>query len=93
MTPPEYDALSFAAHWENVIGPGGLLTNRVIRKRDAERCVRRGWLVSQQLRVCDGDGCALEPERYRLGYVLTDAGRRAFADEERRMAGRKLTLV
>lgn len=78
MTRAERNVLEFAERMAD-LGIGGMFTSRLLRKRDAERCVAKGWLCGQMLRVCDGDGCALEPERERWGYVLTDAGREALA--------------
>ncbi len=62
-------------HFGSVITGGGLLL------RDVRRAIRDGLIVSAgQVIVCDGDGFGLEPERYREGFKLTDAGRAVVAE-------------
>jgi hypothetical protein len=45
------------------------------RKETAEALVAEGLLKHAWAVVCDGDGWPVQPERERLGYELTDAGR------------------
>lgn len=77
MTPAQRDVLEFAAKMDRVHASGtGMFTGRLLRKRDADRCVANGWLVKKRLRVLKGDFAA-EPERFRWGYVITPAGKAA----------------
>ena len=56
-----------------------LCTGRIVRKSDAERLIARGMLEDAGIAaLCDGDGYAHQPERYRQSYALTEQGR-AFA--------------
>lgn len=52
-------------------------TNRVYRKTTAQKLVQKGMLVPCVYQVCDGDGFALQPERERVGYELTELGENA----------------
>lgn len=53
-----------------------LCTGRTVRKVDAIRLVARGMMQDGGMAViCDGDGFAKEPERYRQSYILTEQGR------------------
>jgi hypothetical protein len=55
---------------------GSLLTGRAFPRRRMLGYVRRGLAKSVgQVLVCDGDGCPLDPEREREGFVLTEQGR------------------
>jgi hypothetical protein len=82
-TKRQRDVLEAAEHMFRVLDGAALLTGRSIRAAVARQCVSRGWLVdSGPVLVLDGDGCALDPERYRHGYMLTDAGRAALAADE-----------
>jgi len=83
MTNNEFDVLEAVAHMESC-GFTGMFTGRRYRRRDAERCVKAGWLEPKMLVACDGDGFHLEPERERGGYVLTEAGRQALKRERAR---------
>lgn len=79
MTRFERDALVEAKHQER---HGMFLTSgRVILKRDILQCVGKGWLreLDELVVMCDGDGWHREPDRYRVGYALTDAGREALS--------------
>ena len=53
----------------------GMTSGRLYRKREAEALVKSGHLSKLSMVMCDGDGFALEPERERMGYVLTEKGR------------------
>lgn len=56
---------------------GSAITGGDIRRRDVMRAVRAGLVVSAGIvQICDGDGCAVEPERFAEGFKLTEAGRR-----------------
>jgi hypothetical protein len=60
---------------------GSLITSRQFPRRDMLRLVGRGLVRSIGLvAVCDGDGAHVDPERWREGFVLTEAGREAVAD-------------
>lgn len=82
LTRLEQDAVEAAEWAEEHFGSlhsGGGITLRRLR-----RLTERGFLVSVGPTVmCDGDGCALEPERYREGFRLTDKGRRELAEIRR----------
>ena len=83
MTNAEYDVLDWASHMVGC-GIAGMFTGRRLRRRDAKRCAAQGWLEPQWLRVVDGDGFTVEPERERFGYVLTEQGSAALAAERDR---------
>jgi hypothetical protein len=56
---------------------GSLVTGGPVRRRDVLRAVERGLAQSVGLvRVLDDDGHPSEPERFREGFRLTEAGRR-----------------
>jgi hypothetical protein len=60
---------------------GSLATSRQVRRRDVLRAVERGLAQSVgDVVMCDGDGWIIEPERYREGFTLTDAGRAKLAE-------------
>ena len=60
---------------------GSLATSRQVRRRDVLRLINEGLAKSiGQAVLCDDDGWPLDPERYREGYVLTDAGRAKLAE-------------
>ena len=55
---------------------GSLVTNRQCSRRDVLRAVKNGLAKSiGQVLMCDDDGFHLDPERFREGFVLTDAGK------------------
>lgn len=54
---------------------GGLISGGSLRRRDVMRLVKLGLARSLgMVTVCDDDGFALEPEREREGFALTEAG-------------------
>lgn len=64
---------------------GSVTTSRFLPLRDVRRCVERGLLKSVGLvTLCDDDGFTLDPERFREGYVLTEAGRAALPQDASR---------
>lgn len=75
LTKSEREFLSRALHWHNKMG-WVMGTGRMYRRATGERLKRRGMLVDVEYRVCDGDGFALQPERWRSGYELTEEGKR-----------------
>jgi hypothetical protein len=82
ITRNQRDVLEFADRMQRCHGPGcGMFTNRTLRKATAEQCVKLGWLRKDWLRVLDDDGFAKEPERERMGYVLTDSGKQALGED------------
>lgn len=88
MNAKDFELLERAEHLAKCIDAMGVFTGRTMRKRTAERCVARGWMVNAYLTVCDGDGFSLDPERWRWGYSLTEAGREALHAEQRCRAER-----
>lgn len=55
---------------------GSLVTGCNCPRRDVLRAVDAGMAKSAgMVVVCDGDGRTKEPERYREGFVLTEAGK------------------
>lgn len=55
---------------------GSVCTNQNLPKRDMRRAIASGYAKSiGQVVLCDDDGCALVPERFREGFVLTDLGK------------------
>jgi hypothetical protein len=57
---------------------GSLITNNQCSRRDVMRAVKNGLAKSiGQVLVCDDDGCHIDPEQWREGFVLTDKGRAA----------------
>lgn len=75
MTPVMMsDILETIAWGEKMFG--SLTTNRHCTKRDVAKAVRAGFARSiGQVALCDDDCHIIEPERYREGFVLTDAGK------------------
>ena len=53
-----------------------LLTSRQLPKSAALRLVASGHVVERECVVMGDDGFALEPERWRTGYELTELGRK-----------------
>lgn len=85
-TKRQLDALEWAEWGADNFG-GGYFTSRSATKKCAEQCVARGWLERRRLVACDDDCHALEPERWRNGYALTEAGRQCLAAERRAKGG------
>lgn len=57
---------------------GSLITNSVCTRRDVMRCVRAGLVKSVgPVTLMDDDDSPVEPERFREGFRLTEAGRQA----------------
>lgn len=56
-----------------------VLVPRAGREEAAKACARAGWLSPVACVLSDGDGYALVPETWTIGYDLTDAGRAALA--------------
>lgn len=55
---------------------GSVVTNRQLPKRDVMKAVdARLVRCIGEVALADGDGFTIEPERYRLGYVLTRVGK------------------
>lgn len=60
---------------------GGIITNKVLPLAVMRQCVKAGLCRSNGMGyVCDADGFIEQPERERLCYVLTDAGRKVLDD-------------
>jgi DNA-binding PadR family transcriptional regulator len=55
------------------------LPGRLYPRKVARALVADGLLEETSAVVCDGDGFALELERERVGYALTEEGRAAVA--------------
>lgn len=57
---------------------GALVTGHVTRKSDVLRLYAIGYVADAgMVAICDGDGFVLQPERYRQGWKVTDAGKKA----------------
>jgi hypothetical protein len=54
---------------------------RTNRREIGRRLAARGLLRDVECVKCDGDGWALEPERWASGYELTDLGLSTFRPE------------
>lgn len=64
---------AWAEHYFGSLASGGDL-----RRRDIMRCVQLGWMQSVGMTaMCDGDGFTIQPEHYREGFTMTEAGRTA----------------
>jgi len=61
---------------------------RLYPRKIAVQLVDEALLKETNAVVCDGDGFPLEPERHRIGFELTDAGRSKVAELERAGATR-----
>lgn len=82
ITRVEFDVLDEAVRQARL---GWVLcSSSVVRKRDVLRCVDKGWLreLDDLVVRVDGHGFHIEPERYSVGYELTDAGRVAHKQYE-----------
>jgi hypothetical protein len=89
LTRAMFDVLEAAEHIIKVYGPGsGMMTGRILQRRDAERCRAEGLLETKLIAVMDGD-FAKEPWTERWGYVLTNLGEAALneAREKNRSQG------
>lgn len=51
-------------------------TSRAFRRATGEQLRMLGMLSAVEYVVSDGDGYALQPERWRSGYELTEEGKR-----------------
>lgn len=82
MSKAEEDTLFIAKHND---GFGwATASSRQCPMRIIRRCVAKGWLA-QEPEACvavDGDGFAIQPERYKTAYRLTDEGRRVITELE-----------
>lgn len=54
----------------------GMFSGRRYRKKTAKQLEAKGYLEQKMLVVADGDGFTKEPERWRIGWVLTNSGQR-----------------
>lgn len=79
ITPHQQSALERVAWGTEHFG--SLVTGRMTRKRTVISLFRRGLVADAgMVAVCDGDGFLLVPERYRQGWKITPAGRKALAN-------------
>lgn len=63
---------------------GGIGTSRQLPLAVMRQCIAAGLCRCIGMAyVCDDDGWIVQPERERLGYTLTDAGRAALRSEAR----------
>jgi len=61
---------------------GALVTGRVTRRADVLALRALGYVADAgMVAICDGDGFLLQPERYRQGWKITAAGRKALEVE------------
>jgi hypothetical protein len=58
-------------------GFSGAFSGRHMRRALMVRLRARGFVRPLRMAVCDGDGFALDPERWREGWCLTADGKRA----------------
>lgn len=65
------EAVEWAEREFGSLTTGGDVTLRDMRRAEDAGLVRRSGFVA----VCDDDGGPREPERYRMGWKLTHAGR------------------
>lgn len=77
--------LLHALDWETRCDFAGVFTSRLYRRSVALALEGDGLLQPILLRVCNGDGWGLEPERHRWGWSLTSAGR----EQAQRLADRR----
>jgi len=71
----ERDVLELAEWGQENFG-GGVVTNRLLRRREVLRAEARGLVKSLGLvPLCDDDGRIIQPERYREAWQLTEAGK------------------
>ncbi len=76
LTKARLDALDTVA-W-GTLHFGAVLTGGAIRKRDVEWLEAHGYAKCKgPVIVCDGDGFAKVPERYRPGWSITEKGEEA----------------
>lgn len=60
---------------------GALVAGGETQKRIVAALARKGLVEGVgDVLVCDGDGFAVHPERYRPGWRITAAGKKALAD-------------
>lgn len=54
---------------------GGIVTGGKLRRRDMLAAEKQGFVRSiGDVPLCDDDGFTIDPERYREGWELTEAG-------------------
>lgn len=83
----ERDVLELAEWGEQNFG-GGVVTNRVLRRREVLRAEARGLVKSLgRVPLCDDDGHIVMPERYREAWQLTEAGRIKLAEYRQESSG------
>lgn len=76
MTKRQFAALRQVAWGTNHFG--ALVTGRVTRLADVLALHALGFVADAgMVAVCDGDGFLLQPERYRQGWKITEAGKKA----------------
>lgn len=80
----ERDALTWALHLEKVLDGAACNTGREIRRAVMKRLEACGLVEEKWCVVVDGDGWTIHPERYRLAFALTEAGRAAARAELKR---------
>lgn len=60
---------------------GSITTNRRLPLKVMRQCVEAGLCQCiGSVSLCDDDGFTIQPERQRLGYVLTESGRKALGE-------------
>lgn len=61
---------------------GSLATGGNVRKRDMIALEKKGLVEDVgPVAMCDGDGFTIQPERYRQGWKITEAGKKALEAE------------
>lgn len=76
MTPKQRDALETVAWGTEHFG--ALATGGATRLRDVVALFRLGLVTDAgMVALCDGDGFTIQPERYRQGWKITEAGKKA----------------
>lgn len=79
----DFDALEFAEWGAQHFT--GVMPGRQHPARDFRRVEAKGHVRQEALVLCDGDGFTVQPERWRTGYVITKAGKRALAQMRRNL--------
>jgi hypothetical protein len=60
---------------------GALVTGGATRHRDVDSLFKKKLVADAgAVLVCDEDGFVRQPERYRQGWKITDAGKKALTD-------------
>lgn len=84
VTKPMMDALETTA-W-GMKHFGGIITNRQLPLAVMRQCVKAGLCrCIGMVVVCDADGFTEQPERERMGYVLTEQGQEVLSEYYRSM--------